>query len=281
MSNANEEQRAYWDGTGGERWTMHQESLDRAVRPFGLAALARLALSPGERVLDVGCGCGDTLRAIAERVGPSGQVTGIDLSRTMLARAAERVPEARLIAGDISDHPFADQTFDALYSRFGVMFFADPLLAFRRLRSLLSADQGRFAFICWRPLAENPWARVPFSAARSALPEAASGVPDRKDGPGPFSLADPEVITQVLRAAGFQQVEIAPFDHEVELASTGLADAVRFATTASRVAHLLEKASDVERARAASAIGEALSPYLIGERVALGGAGWTVLARGA
>jgi SAM-dependent methyltransferase len=277
MSNAKEEQQAYWNGAGGERWTEHQESLDRMVRPFGLAALARLALVNGEKVLDVGCGCGDTLLAIAERVGPTGHVTGIDLSERMLERAGERVPGATLIAGDASEHAFRDAPFDAIYSRFGVMFFADAALAFRRLRGL-SSDAGRIAFVCWRAIADNPWASVPFAAVRAALPEVALGPQDRADGPGPFSLADADATSRLLRDAGFHAIDVLPFDCEVELSNSGLDDAVRFTLTASRAAHLLTNASESERARAALFVKEALSSYQHGERVALAGAAWTVLA---
>jgi SAM-dependent methyltransferase len=278
MDNAKEEQRAYWNGAGGARWTEHQESLDRMVRPFGLAALERLALESGERVLDVGCGCGDTLLAIAERVGQTGQVTGIDLSERMLERAGERAPLATLVAADVTEHAFRDAPFDAIYSRFGVMFFADAPLAFRRLRALLS-ESGRIAFVCWRTLAENPWASVPFFAVRAALPDVALGVQDREQGPGPFSLADRDATTDLLRDAGFHAIDILPFACHVELSHNGLDEAVRFALTATRAGHLLTNASDRERTRAAAFVKDALSSYQEGARVTLAGAAWTVLAR--
>jgi SAM-dependent methyltransferase len=277
MKSAKDEQLAYWNGAGGERWAEHQESLDRMVRPFGLAALSRLAPQSGERVLDVGCGCGDTLLALAEHVGPRGQVTGIDISERMLARARERAPAATLIAGDVTESAAAHGSYDAIYSRFGVMFFADAPKAFRRLHALLS-DAGRIAFVCWRELADNPWALVPFDAVRSALPEAGLGPHDQAGGPGPFSLADADATARLLREAGFHALDLQPFDCEVELSSSGLDEAVRFTLTASRAAHLLKNASDSERTRAAAAVKQALAKYQIGERVALGGAAWTVLA---
>src|SRR5262245_48201170 len=122
---AREEQREFWNNKGGLRWVTHEQLFDGFVRPFGRAALAVLNLQQGEHVLDVGCGCGDTLDSIAEQVGNTGSVTGIDISAPMVERAKARVPSAHVIAGDASQHTFAHK-FDAMFSRFGVMFFAEP-----------------------------------------------------------------------------------------------------------------------------------------------------------
>lgn len=275
----NDEQLEYWNGAGGQRWVAYQEALDRMVRPFGSAARQRLQLCPGEHVLDVGCGCGDTTLELSAAVGASGSVTGVDLSASMLARARERNPGATLIAADASAHAF-DRRFDAIFSRFGVMFFADPVAAFRHLRrALASAPGGRLGFVCWRSPAENAWASVPAAAVRAALPDAPIGALDRAVGPGPFALADPDFVRGVLQQAGFGAVEITPFDQEVELASTGLQAAVDFALKAGPAARLLAQASEAEKRRAAASVAEALSPYLAGARVALHGAAWIVVAR--
>ena len=278
---ASQEQLDYWNGAGGQRWVRYQEALDRMVRPFGLAAMERLQLQPGEHVLDVGCGCGETTLALAERVGAGGSVTGIDLSAPMLARARERNPGAELIAGNAAEHAFT-RSFDAIFSRFGVMFFADPVAAFAHLRaSLAAAANGRMAFVCWRAEAENAWARVPFAAVRGALPEAPLGVQDRASGPGPFAFADASAVERMLRHAGYGQVDVAPFDCEVELASNGLDAATSFALTAGPAARLLVQASDADRQRAAAAVRAAIAPYLTHDRVALPGAAWVVFARAA
>jgi ubiquinone/menaquinone biosynthesis C-methylase UbiE len=273
----NTEQRDYWNGAGGERWVTHQQALDRMVRPFGAAALERLACRAGEHVLDIGCGCGDTLIALTEAVGPSGSVTGIDLSLPMLERARARLPAATLIAGDASAHRF-ERAFDAVYSRFGVMFFADPPAAFARLRAAL-VPGGRIAFVCWRAPAENSWASVPFAAIRAVLPDAPPGVQDRPGSPGPFAFAERDTVESVLRTAGFSAIQIEPFDAEVELTSTGLADAVHFAVTAGPAARLLAQASAQDKERATKAVRAALAPHLRGDRIALHGATWIARAR--
>ncbi|MCA9532129.1 MAG: methyltransferase domain-containing protein [Myxococcales bacterium] len=281
MASTQDELSAYWNGPGGDRWVQQQEVLDRMVRPFGDAALARLGAQPGERVLDVGCGCGDTLGAIAARVGPTGSVTGIDLSERMLARAGERVPAARVWAGDVGQHDFGDARFDALYSRFGVMFFAAPERTFACLRKLLATREARLVFVCWQVFDDNPWATVPYHAAQGALGDAVGQGPTETDeGPGPFSLGRRDTISRVLGDAGFTSIEIAPFEHDVVLSLTGLDEATRFALTSSRAARLLAGVDDEQRERASAAVKAALTPYCVGERVAVPGAAWTVVARG-
>lgn len=271
--NVADEQREYWNSSGGDRWIKHEDLFDRFVQPFGDAALKLLNLRPGEHVLDVGCGCGQTLSIISNAVGPTGSTTGIDISAPMVERARQRVPNATVLVGDAAAVQF-ERTFDALFSRFGVMFFAEPLTAFRHLRALL-APKGRMAFVCWRPLTENPWAEVPVRAVQSALPHAQgwSG-----SGPGPFSLANRETLTALLRDAGFASTQILPFDHDVELSTSGLDHAATFATTAGPASRLLVGASDEERSQARDAITNALRTYTVGERIALPGATWLVLA---
>lgn len=275
----NVEQIEYWNGAGGKRWVEHADALDRLVRPFGAAAIERLRLQPGESVLDVGCGCGDSTRALVEAVGPTGCVSGIDVSAPMIARARERNPGVELIVADVMDHKFS-RTFDACFSRFGVMFFAQPAAAFARLRAALApAPRGRLSFVCWRAAAQNPWHAVPFGAVRSALPDVSLGVQDRPDAPGPFAFADPDLVARVLHDAGFGDAEITPFDADVEMSTTGLAAAVRFAVTVGPAARLLKDASPEQRQRAAEAVSVALEPHLTDGRIALRGAAFVVTAR--
>jgi SAM-dependent methyltransferase len=250
-THSNSDQQEYWNRAGGERWVKHQEVLDQMVRPFGKAALERLAVRAGEHVLDVGCGCGDTLIELGRAAGERGSVTGIDLSEPMLARARERVAAATLIAGDASEHPFG-RKFDAIYSRFGVMFFGVPVAAFSHLAAAL-APAGRLAFVCWRSPEENPWASLAFSAVRSALPDVAL----------PWQDA----------------IDIAAFDADVVLSNTGLADAVRFTLTAGPASRLLAEASPAQKQSVEEALGRSLAPHLNGDRLALPGASWSVLAK--
>lgn len=217
-------QAAQWNGSSGEIWVRRQETLDRMVRPLGQIALDAARVAPGEAVLDVGCGCGDTTLAVAESAGATGRVLGVDVSEPMLARAGERVAARRgtdaapveLVVADAATHPLPEAAFDVLVSRFGVMFFEDPESAFANLARALRPG-GRLAFVCWRAMADNPWALLPLRAVSSVAP-----VPTPPPGaPGPFAFADAARVTRILEGAGFVDVSLTPHDGEVPLGPTG------------------------------------------------------------
>ena len=206
----------YWNNLMGQVWTRFQAQLDRQLEPLGERAMQALAPQPGERILDVGCGCGDTSLALAERVAPSGVVTGVDISAPMLEVARHRPRAAADLAlefrlADAQTEDLGAGAFDALFSRFGVMFFDDPQAAFANLRRALKPG-GRLAFVCWRPLPENPWMGAPMAAARDLLPPTPPADPL---APGPFAFADPERVRGILTEAGFTDISIDPFDTAV------------------------------------------------------------------
>jgi SAM-dependent methyltransferase len=221
---ANAAQAEYWNTEVGMTWADHQAQLDRQLDPLGEAAIRLLAPKPGERVLDIGCGCGHTALELAARVGPAGSVLGVDISRILLDVARRRAATAtgghlEFQEADVQSVDLGRDRFDAAFSRFGVMFFSDPPAAFANIRGALSAH-GRLAFVCWRPLAENPWMLEPLEAARPLLPPATAADPL---APGPFAFADPARVRAVLEAAGFRSVAIEAFDCEIggaDLAAT-------------------------------------------------------------
>ena len=212
---ANAAQEEYWNGRAGETWVELRRLLDMELHPLGREAQAALALQPGARVLDIGCGAGETSLDLATAVAPGGAVLGVDISRTLLEvagrRAAERGLQARFEAADAQIADFGGERFDAAFSRFGVMFFADPAAAFANIRKALKPG-GRIAFVCWRPPAENPLMTAPFKAAEPLLPPMP---PSDPLAPGPFAFADPERVRRILGEAGFGQVAIRPFDAKV------------------------------------------------------------------
>ena len=237
----NDDQKAYWNGPAGQRWISQQESLDRALTPFGRAVVDAARVRPGDHVLDVGCGCGDTSLALARLVQPGGSVTGADLSAPMLGRARERSAEldnVRFIEADAAafrpEHPV-----DCIVSRFGVMFFEDPLVAFAHLRGVLKSG-GRLAFVCWRAYEENPWCKLPMDVVQSYLPEAV--IPGIDGSPGPFAFADRRRVEGILREAGFESVSLEPFDANVCLSPGDLDEAVDFAVQAGPAARTLADA---------------------------------------
>ncbi len=173
MAEANQEQQRFWNEHAGPTWVRWQDALDRQIRPHGDLALEALAPAPGESVLDVGCGCGDTSLELARRVGDKGAVLGVDLSAPMLERARARaveagMPQLRFEQVDAQSGELGAAAFDALFSRFGVMFFEDAPSAFGNLARALRPG-GRLAFVCWQPPSENPWVTVPMAAVAPLL----------------------------------------------------------------------------------------------------------------
>jgi ubiquinone/menaquinone biosynthesis C-methylase UbiE len=208
---ANADQADYWSGPAGEKWARFQARLDRQLDPLGKAAMRALAPRLGERVLDVGCGCGHTTLQLAEQVGDRGRVLGVDVSGPMLAVARQRAgaaPHVNFAQADAQTAELGFVPFDAVYSRFGVMFFNDPPAAFANLRAAMRPG-GRLGFVCWRPYAENRWMREPMEAAEKYLPPSE---PSDPLAPGPFAFADPARVRAILEGAGFSEVGIEGFD---------------------------------------------------------------------
>ncbi|PCC67002.1 SAM-dependent methyltransferase [Nannocystis exedens] len=212
MSGDNSQMIADWNGRVGEGWRVHQERLDDMMAAYGEAVLQAAAARPGERVLDVGCGAGATSLALARAVQPGGAVVGVDVSVPLLERARERAAAAGLDLefrrADASVDDLGPGGYDLLCSRFGVMFFADPVAAFRHLRAA-ARPGGRLVFVCWRAAAENDWVVLPQRALQGIVPPQP---PPEPSAPGPFSFGARERVQGILDAAGFRAVTIAPFD---------------------------------------------------------------------
>jgi SAM-dependent methyltransferase len=275
----NEAQIAYWNSIGGDRWVAAADHTDRMMKPVQEILFNRADLRPGMGVLEIGCGCGETVAEIAKRVGSTGRVLGVDVSQQMLALARTRLaglPQAELLEADAGVHPF-EQFADLVISRFGVMFFGDPAAAFANIRKALKPG-GRLVFAAWRAVRENEWTQVPLEAALSA------GVPPEPplapEVPGPFSFADPERMRRILTAAGFGELAISAADPVLDIAAGGgLEAAVQQAMTIGAAAALLRKQPDDLIAAAHAKIETALRPHERGGTVALSAAIWLVEAR--
>lgn len=274
----NEEQRARWNGADGEYWVSHQDRLDRTLTPVIGPLLAFAAPRPGSAVMDVGCGCGATTIELARAVGPSGRVIGIDVSEPMLGLARGRLrefPNAACLLGDAAILPLRDIRAELIVSRFGVMFFGDPIAAFANLRTSL-APGGRLCFACWRPVHQNPWLQIPLHAVYEHVPRLPKPAPEE---PGPFSFVDTERVSRILTAAGFSAPSFTPLDIQLDLAAGGtLEDAVSQSSQMGPTKRALADQPDDLREAAIESIRRALQPYATPAGVRLPGAVWLVSA---
>src|SRR5580692_9070825 len=197
-------QREFWNSEATRRWVTEQARIDRLFAGVTDAALAAAAPKPGEHALDIGCGTGTTLLRLADAVGPSGRVLGVDISEQQLTLARRRIAEAGSAQASVELHdaatyPFSAGDFDLAFTRFGVMFFADPIAAFTNIRRALKPG-GRLALAVFRPGPQNPWATASIAAIRHLVTPPAPPGPEE---PGQFSWGDPARVHRILEGAGF------------------------------------------------------------------------------
>lgn len=271
MGVANREQAEFWAALA-PTWVEIEDQLERVSGPFGRMAMELLGPRPGQRVLDLGCGSGTTTVELATRVGPDGEVVGADIAPAMLARARERaratgVGNVTFVEADLQVHDLGERSFDAAYSRFGVMFFADPAAAFANVRRALRPG-GVLAFACWQDVTANEWMLVPGAAVMSVtgtLP----AVPGPGE-PGPFSLADPERVRSLLSSVGFTAVEVEPHTDVVVIEEADLDRAVEASCRIGAVREALRDADDETRERARACVRDAFCSRIEEGRVRLG-----------
>ena len=274
----NAAQAEYWNSVAGRRWTDRQEEQDLVLRPVSDRLIAAADAKPGQRIIDIGCGCGDTTIDFAARVMPGGEVLGLDISEPMLARARERAPQSQPIRFERADatvYDFEPNGADLVASRFGVMFFADPARSFANLRRGLKPG-GRLAFACWREARQNPWLILPLQEATKHAPPLPEANPE---DPGPFAFASEARVRGILGDAGFADIVLEPHDLELDIAvGAGLDTAVRAAMTIGPTSRMLDGQSDAVRAAATADIRKALAAQARGDSVPLGAAIWMVSA---
>jgi SAM-dependent methyltransferase len=292
MEIANREQAEHWNsGDDAGHWVTKQARYDGMLAAFGEMVLTQAELAPGEAVLDIGCGCGATTLAAASAVASGaasgaasgvapGRAVGADLSAPMLARAREDAAAAGLsnitfIEADAQIHPFDPASFDAVISRFGVMFFNDPVAAFGNLRAA-ARPGGRLSFVCWQPMMANEWLVVAGGALAEHVPFPEHGPPD---APGMFALADPDRVRRILSDSGWSAVGFEGMETQMPVGGTGtIDDAVDFLRTGSLGRTMLAGADDDTRARAEASVRAALAPFATDDGVYMGAAVWLVRA---
>lgn len=270
----------YWNSAVGDTWARMQERLDAAFTPVTAALLSLAAPKPGEDVLDIGCGSGETTLALAAAVGEDGSATGLDISEALLARARARaeagLSDAVFLNADAAS--FADEAgFDLVTSRFGVMFFDDPVAAFANIHALM-VPGGRLCFACWQPPALNLWATLPMQVLAGLLPPQPAADPH---APGPFAFSDPERVHGILSDAGWRDIVFhdVAFKMVIGDGDDPVASAVHFTLRIGPAARLVRDAGPDIEVQAKAALAEAMVPYLEAGNVGLPGAIWLVTAR--
>jgi SAM-dependent methyltransferase len=274
----NEEQAAYWNGDEAAHWLANEARYEAMLAPFTDHLLRAAAIRPADCVLDVGCGCGSSTLAASRRAA-DGDVLGVDLSSLLLRRARRRAREeglanVRCQRADAQVHAFARFGFDVAISRFGVMFFADPVVGFANVARALR-PAGRLAIVCWAGAADNEWIVVPGAAAAEHV-----ALPDLGDpgGPGPFSFADPGRISTILGRAGLVGVDVEALSVPLNFGAD-VTDTVEFMKATGMGQTLLKGASVPVIAQVTEAMGAALEPYRSTDGITLGSKSWLVTAR--
>jgi SAM-dependent methyltransferase len=270
-----DEQARLWNGVGGQTWVELQDLIDRTYEPIQRLLIESMAARPGRHVLDVGCGTGSTTLAAARVLGAEGRCTGIDISQPMIAVARDRAERdrsaARFVCADAEGYPFEPGSVDRIISRFGVMFFGDPVRAFANLRQA-ATDDARVHCVVWRSPGENPFMTTAERAAAPLLP----AIPARQpDAPGQFAFADRDRVRRILEDSGWSAITIEPVDVACAFPESEL---VRYITRLGPVGRVLSESNDDTRARVLDTVRPAFDPFVHDDEVRFTAACWMLSA---
>jgi SAM-dependent methyltransferase len=274
---ANRQQAAQWNEVSGPTWVELQALLDRMLEPFAEVLVETIQPERGDRMLDIGCGAGATTLGVARRVGPSGRALGVDISAPLVAAAkaraaAEGLHTASFVCADAQTHAFDPQAFDAVISRFGVMFFDDPVAAFANIRRA-ARPGGKLAFVAWRSPVENPFM---ITAALAAAPFLPAVAPPAPDAPGQFAFADGARVRAILEASGWSVIDVAPLDRPSVVPE---ADLMTYVTRLGPAGMALRDADAATRSKVIEALHIAFQPYIRDGAARFTSACWLVTAR--
>jgi SAM-dependent methyltransferase len=271
-----DEQTTLWNGLSGRAWVETQELIDQMFKPIEDLLVEAVSTGSGGRVLDVGCGTGGTTLAVARLLGSKGRCIGIDISDPMIdaarARAERDGTPAGFVRANAQIHAFEPASFDMIISRFGVMFFDDPVRAFANLRRA-ARDDSEFRFVAWRGPEENPFMTTAERAAAPLLPN----IPARRpDAPGQFAFADRRRVYTILEDSGWAGIDIRPIDVACTLPEKEL---LRSLTRLGPLGRVLHEADDRTRAQVIETVLAAFDAYVHGAEVRFTAACWMVAAR--
>jgi ubiquinone/menaquinone biosynthesis C-methylase UbiE len=279
---ANDEFTAFWNNVLVAKFERFRNILLNGLSYHSEVPLRTLELPVGAKVLDVGCGWGDTAIELAQRVGPSGAVLGLDCCDAFLEKgrkdaAVAGLANVRFVVADVQTYRFQPE-YDLCFSRFGMMFFSNPVAAMRNIRTALKPG-GRLMFITWRPLADNPWAEIPKKIVLNFLPPPGDNA--QTCGPGPFSMASPEVVTAQLKAAGFEDARFTRTDGDVMIGES-VQQALEFQLALGPAGEIFREAGELaekRRPEIEAALRAELGRHQRDGKVYMGAASWTITAR--
>jgi ubiquinone/menaquinone biosynthesis C-methylase UbiE len=279
---SNDEFTAFWNNVLAAKFERFRNILLDGLSYHSRVPLHALRLPQGTKVLDIGCGWGDTAIELARMVGPAGSVVGLDCCASFLEQARNDAQKAglsnvRFIDADVQTHRFAPE-YDFCFSRFGMMFFSSPVFAMRNIRSALKPG-GRLMFITWRSIEHNPWAGIPKKVVLKFLPPPGDNA--QTCGPGPFSMASTDVVTAQLKAAGFDEIQFEATDGPVMVGST-VEQAMQFQLALGPAGEIVREAgAEAERRKVEieSALRSELARHLHDGEVVMQSASWTITAR--
>ena len=279
----NKSQIEFWNGETGRNWVAYDALMEAMLQPIGEAVLDTFHFEPHARALDIGCGCGHPTLSLATRIGSGGSVTGVDISAPMLAVAQELTAtsaagraKVEFLEGDAQVHPFEPATFEHVFSRFGVMFFDDPVAAFRNIHRALTAS-GTLAFCCWQSRTVNPFMTVPAQAALELLPPPPEMPPQ---APGPFAFAEPDYVHFILSQSGFSDISVMPLSHDLVFgAGLPLSEIVEHLVKIGPIAQMVREAPDALQQPVRERVATALTPFFTEDGgINLEGQFWQVTA---
>lgn len=272
----------FWNDTLAEKFERFREILMNGLSYHSRIPLGNLQLPQASRVVDVGCGWGDTAIELARKTGPDGYVLGLDCVDQFLEKgrrdaAAAGLDNVEFVDADVQSYPFEPE-YDLCFSRFGMMFFENPVAAMRNIRKALKPG-GELMFIVWRDIEDNPWMHLPKQVVLDFLPP--PGDDARTCGPGPFSMANPDVVGKQLEIAGFEDMAFERNDGPVTIGDSP-ENAMQFQLALGPAGEVFREAGEeAERRRGEieAALREAIAPYEQDGKIVMQSSSWTITAR--
>ena len=278
MKIINQEQKEFWNEKKGKIWVSLESNIDKMLGPLGHHAIKILNPKSGEKILDIGCGTGSTSQSLSKLVGENGLITGIDISEPILRFAKNQLENRNIknidfIQEDAQTFNLSNFNYDAIFSRFGIMYFEDPFFAFKNIKKSLNS-KGRITFICWSNREENDWITLSSKVASQFLELPPKNNPRE---PGPFAFEEYSYIKEILTKSGWKNINIKNHKENIIVGKT-LDHAAAFLSKMGPMSVPFENSNEKTKAKVIEALKECYSKYLIPKGVEFHFSTWIVSA---